>query len=120
MLGTRHTIRYLRCKFWLTLRCTEMESLDQHRFTLDVIRDANRIELIDVLGDAREAQSFGGGVAQPGDTERAEIQRAKIEAERLVRSPTILQRLCPALRSVSTDLDTVAGRVATVLLPLAV
>jgi hypothetical protein len=97
-----------------------MESLDQQRFTLDVIRDANRIEFIDVLGDAREALSFGGGVAQPGDTERAELQRAKIEAESLVRSPTILQRLCPALRSVSTDLDTVAGTVASVLLPLAV
>lgn len=87
---------------------------EQEAFIDRVVADAEQIELADTIGSSRRAHDFGEANAAD-----AEIALARAEAERLIQEPTVLDRLCPALRSVSDDLSTIAKTVGTALLPLA-
>lgn len=91
-----------------------MQEQDQERFISQVVADAEEIELLDTLGGSRRAHDFGTGA-----TEDARIAAARQEADRLVADPGVLARLCPALRSTSEDIGSVAKTVGTALLPLA-
>ncbi len=91
-----------------------MPTFQEQAFLDEVVAAAERIELADALGDARRAQDFGH--AAPADPDIAE---AKAAAERLRRDPGVINRICPALRSVSDDLGTIAKTLGTALLPLA-
>jgi hypothetical protein len=95
-----------------------MDDPEQNKFIDDVVAAALQIQLVDALGGARAADRFPGGVRPPGAASPTEIERAKDEAEALIRNPTVLERLCPALRSVSDDLEEIAKCVAKVMLPL--
>ncbi len=96
-----------------------MENVDQKRFTEEVAEAAYQIELMDVLGDAREAQSFPIGHGKSTKVSSKEIELAKAHAEDLIKQPTVIERLCPALKSVSDDLGDVAKVVVPVMIPLA-
>jgi hypothetical protein len=95
-----------------------MGNLDQHRFAEEVVEAAYQIELMDALGGAREAQSFPTGRDESASLFPEEIARAKAHAEELIKQHPVLDRLCPAMKSVSGDLAEVAKTVAAAMLPL--
>src|SRR5215472_13354355 len=78
-----------------------IDDVEQNKFIDDVVAAALQIQLVDALGGARRAFSFPGGDRPSSAASPAEIERAKEEAEVLIRNPTVLECLCPALRSVS-------------------
>lgn len=96
-----------------------MENVNQKRFAEEVVQAAYKIEFADALGGAREAQLFPIGRGESAAVSPEEIERAKAHAEDLIKQPTVIQRLCPALKSVSDDLGEVAKIVAATMLPLA-
>jgi hypothetical protein len=96
-----------------------MGNVDQRRFEQEVMEAAYRIELVDALGGARQAQSFPTGRGESTAVPSEEIERAKAHAEDLIKQPTVIERLCPALKAVSDDLGEVAKIVAAAMIPLA-
>ena len=91
-----------------------MPGVDQERFIADVVESADRIQFEDMLQGGRHALNFGGAAKVDGETEKA-----RDEAAALAKNPTVLDHLCPALNSVSSDLGSVSKTVGAVLLPLA-
>jgi len=96
-----------------------MENLDQQRFADEVVEVAQRIELMDALGGGRAALPFPAGRDESASLSPEAIADAKAHAEKLITQPTVIERLCPALKSVSGDLAEVAKVVTAAMLPLA-
>jgi hypothetical protein len=93
-----------------------MTDLEQEHFTREAVKAAYRIQLFDEAGGARAALSD-----TPEQVQRTEeLTRAQAEAQRLIRHPSVIERLCPALKSVSGDLGKVAATTASVILPLSI
>jgi len=93
-----------------------MTELEQEHFTREAVKAAYRIQLFEEAGGARAALS-----ETPEEAQRTkELIQAQEEAEKLVRHPKVLDRLCPALKSVSGDLETVAKAAAAAVLPISI
>jgi hypothetical protein len=88
-------------------------TVTEQSFVADVVAAAERAELDEALGGARRAQDFGATKAD------ADLSGARAAADRLARDPGIHARICPALRSASDDLGTIAKTIGTALFPLA-
>ena len=97
-----------------------MEQLDEIRFQEDVVAAALRIELAEELGTGRAALDFPTGSGDTAAASVAELAKAKRDAEVLIKQESVLDRLCPTLRTVSGDLGTVAKAITPILLPLAI
>lgn len=93
-----------------------MDERERDQFVKEAVKSAYRMELFEAVGGGRAAMSDTAEHAQ----QTKELEQAKVEAEKLVRHPSVLERLCPALKSVSSDLGTVATTAASVLLPMSV
>jgi len=96
-----------------------MEAQEQSRFVDDVVNAAERIDLEDSLASSMRAQDFSFGEGNSAPAVDPEIQDAKRQAAQLVHEPTVRERLCPALSSVSDDVGSIAKVVGPALLPLA-
>jgi len=97
-----------------------MEQLDRARFQEDVAAAALQIELAHALGTGRAAVDFPIGGGNTGTVSAAEVAKATRDAEHLIKQQGVLERLCPALRTVSGDLGAVAKAITPALLPLAI
>jgi hypothetical protein len=90
-----------------------MEDLQKAKFLQDVVNGAAQIDYEDMLLSSRPAQNFGGPPVV-GD----ESQEARDKALLLSKDTTVLKHLCPALKSASGDLESIAKAAGTVLFPL--
>jgi hypothetical protein len=97
-----------------------MVQIDEMRFQEDVVAAALRIELAEALGTGRAALDFPTGSGDTAAVSVAELAKAKRDAEVLIRQGSVLERLCPTLRTVSGDLGAVAKAITPILLPLAI
>ena len=91
-----------------------MQEQERSEFLNNVVAAADRIEYEDMMVSSRRAQDFGGPPMV--DDESAE---ARAKAASLLREKTVLDTLCPALRSVSDDLSSIAKVVGGSMLTLA-
>ncbi len=96
-----------------------MQPHEQSKFVDDVVNAAERIDLEDMLAGSMRAQDFSLDGADSAPAVDPEIQDAKRQAAQLVHNPTVRERLCPALSSVSDDVGSIAKVVGPALLPLA-
>jgi hypothetical protein len=98
-----------------------MQDFDEARFTSEVIRTAQDIQLAEALDGAFGAKTSEGTTGQPlvGGHSPAEVSKALEHSEQVLKRPDVLARLCPALRSASGDLMEVSKLAIPVLLPLA-
>jgi hypothetical protein len=92
----------------------------QSEFLDEVVEAAWKIELSDALGVAKEAQSFPIGRGKHAEVPSEEIERAKAHAQDLIKQPSVIERLCPALRYASDELGEVAKIVGAAMIPLTV
>ncbi len=95
-----------------------MVTFDPDQFAQEVVQAAYRIELADALGEAREALSFPGR-GRSVTVAPEEVERAKEDAKLLIKQPGVIERLCPALQSVSDDISDIAKGVVGAMIPLA-
>jgi hypothetical protein len=89
-------------------------------FQKDVVAAALQIELDEALGAGRAALDFPTGSGDTAAVSAADIDKAKQHAEALIKQESVLERLCPTLRTVSGDLGAVAKVITPTLLPLAI
>ena len=90
-----------------------MGDLQRNKFLQDVVDGAAQIDYEDMLLSSMPAQNFGG---PPVLDEKS--REARNQALLLSKETTVLQHLCPALKSASGDLESIAKAAGTVLFPL--
>ncbi len=93
-----------------------MEALDLQKFEKDVTKSALRIFSLEALQTGRFA------IPNPEELSKSSEQQdalALLESKKLLESDVILKRLCPALKTISSDLKEVSKIVTTALIPLA-
>ena len=90
-----------------------MEDVQREKFLQDVVSGAAQIDYEDMLLSSRPAQNFGG---PPVVDDKS--QEARNQALLLSKDATVLQHLCPALKSASGDLESIAKAAGIVLFPL--
>ena len=72
------------------------------------------------LGAGALLSTFPSVAATSERCPAAEVAKATRDAEHLIKQQGVLERLCPALRTVSGDLGAVAKAITPALLPLAI
>lgn len=87
-----------------------MEDVQREKFLQEVVNAASQIDYEDMLLSSRPAQNFGG---PPVVDDKS--QEARNQALLLSKDTTVLQHLCPALKSASGDLESIAKVTGTAL-----
>lgn len=87
-----------------------MEDVQREKFLQEVVNAASQIDYEDMLLSSRPAQNFGG---PPVVDDKS--QEARHQALLLSKDATVLQHLCPALKSASGDLESIAKVTGTAL-----
>jgi hypothetical protein len=90
-----------------------MEEVQREKFLQEVMDAATQIDYEDMLLSSRPAQNFGG---PPVVDEQS--QQAREQALLIAKDTHVLQQLCPALKSASGDLESIAKVTGTVLFTL--
>ena len=91
-----------------------MNDEQKRQFIADVVSAAEQVDYEDMLLSSRSAQDFGG---PPIVDEQS--REARTQAEALSKNAVVLQHLCPALKTASSDLQSIAKVAGTALLTLA-
>lgn len=96
-----------------------MATFNEQQFTRDVVSLAIQMEVADALHGGRLAIPPATGSELPQPITKGDVDIAVAESQALLQQPSIKERLCPALRSVSDDIRDVAKIVSAAMLPLA-